>query len=168
MNGVWIAFIGWFLLSAANASMTQVRIQEVLGKRSVSQVMRSDCATVPPSESVRAFVENRLLKTGEKCFIVGSGERMEGLVTLQDVKRLPRDEWDFTSVERIMVPVDKVRRIAPSESLLVAMETMNAAGVNQLPILDGDRLIGILTRQDLLRAVAVDLEIDKDHSCTNY
>lgn len=47
------------------------------------------------------------------------------------------------------------------------METMNAAGVDQLPILDGDRLIGILTRQDLLRAVAVDLEIDKDHSCTN-
>ncbi len=162
MNGVWIAFIGWFLLSAAGSSMTQVRIQEALSKRSVSQVMRSDCTTIPPSESVRAFVENRLLRTGEKCFVVGSSERMEGLVTLQDVKRLPRDEWDFTSVDRIMVPVDKVLRIAPAASLLAAMETMNDAGVNQLPILDGDRLIGILTRQDLLRAVAVDLESDKD------
>jgi CBS domain-containing protein len=129
--------------------------------------MRSDCTTIPPSESVRAFVENRLLKTGEKCFIVGSGERMEGLVTLQDVKRLPRDEWDFTPVDRIMVPVDKVHKIAPSESLLAALETMNAVGVNQLPIVDGDRLLGILTRHDLLRAIAVDLEIDRDHPCTD-
>jgi len=161
MNGVWIAFVGWFLLTAANSSWAQVRIQEVLGQRSVSQVMRSESAIIPPSESVRAFVENRLLRTGEKCFVVGSGERMEGLVTLQDVKLLPREEWDLTSVERIMVPVDQVRKIAPSDSLLVAMETMNAAGVNQLPIVDGDRLLGILTRQDLLRAVAVELEIDQ-------
>lgn len=167
VNGVWIAFIGWFLLSAANTSMMQVRIQEVLGRRTVSQIMRSDFATIPPSESVRAFVENRLLRTGEKWFVVGTGERMQGLVTLQDVQRVPREEWEITSVDRIMVPLDKVLRIAPSDSLLAAMETMNAAGVNQLPILDGERLLGVLTRQDLLRAVAVDLEIDKDPSDAN-
>jgi CBS domain-containing protein len=160
MSGVWIAFIGWFLLSAARSSMTQVEIHEILGKRTVSQIMRSECTRIPSSESVRTFVEERLLRTGERCFVVSKGERMAGLVTLQDVKRLPRDEWDFTPVEKIMVPIDKVHSCSPSETLVDALEKMTNTGVSQLPVLGEDKaLLGVLTREELLRAVAVDLEV---------
>jgi len=160
MSGVWIAFIGWFLLSSARSSMTQVEIQEILGKRTVSQIMRPECTRIPSSESVRTFVEERLLRTGERCFVVSKGERMAGLVTLQDVKRLPRDEWDVTPVETIMVPIDKVHSCSPSETLVDAMEKMNSTGVSQLPVLGEDKsLLGVLTREELLRAVAVDLDV---------
>lgn len=164
-GGVWIAFIGWFLLSAAQSSMAQVRVRESLGKRIVSQLMRSECTKVPSSETVRSFVEDRLLKTGERCFAVSQGERMVGLVTLQDVKRIPREEWGFTPVQSIMVPIDKVHGCSPADSLADVMEKMNSTGVNQLPVLGEDgALLGILTREDLLRAIAVDLEIGPEQS----
>lgn len=64
-----------------------------------------------------------------------------------------------------MVPIDKVHSCSPADSLADAMEKMNSTGVNQLPVLgEGGALLGILTREDLLRAVAVDLEIGPEQS----
>jgi Zn-dependent protease/CBS domain-containing protein len=158
-NGLWLAFIGWFLLSAAQSSVANQRAREILTRRRVGQVLRADCSRVPSSETIQSFVDERLLRSGDRCFIVTDNEALAGLVTLRDVRQVSRPAWPSTTLSEVMVPLDRIHHVSPSDSLLSAMELMNRSGVNQLAVLEDGHFAGIVSRGDVLRAVALDLEL---------
>ena len=160
MNGLWFGFLGWFLLSAAQQSVTQLELGRVLDRLRVSEVMRSDCVRIPPAESVERFVEERVLRTGERCFLVaGEDDTLLGLVTLHEVKALPRESWPTTAIRDVMVPLGRLRSVGPDRPLSEALELMNDGAVNQLPVVEGTALRGLVTREDLLRRLAIHLEL---------
>jgi Zn-dependent protease/predicted transcriptional regulator len=162
VEGLWFGLIGWFLLVASRQSQGQMELKEILGRLRVEQAMRSTCPVVPAELALERFVDEYVFHRGGKCFFVVQDDLLRGLVTLDDVRRLGRDDWPRATVGDIMVPLSEIKSVSPSESLLVAFDRMNEHSLNQLPVVDGTHVQGVITRNDIMRLVAKYLELT-DH-----
>jgi Zn-dependent protease/predicted transcriptional regulator len=150
IGGLWIAFIGWFLLQAAGDSYLQMSLKRAIEGVTVGDVMTSDCPTVSGNLDLQHFVEDELLKTGRRCFVVVENGAVAGLVTPQEVKQVERARWPFTALHDIMRSLDQMRRVTPETPLTSALEMMSRHDVNQLPVVSDGHLAGVLSRANLL------------------
>ena len=150
VNGLWMAFIGWFLSTAASGSAQQAALEESLRGVRVRQVMMPDCPRVSPELSLEALINQNILTSGRRCFPVLEGGQLAGLITLHQITQVPRDRWSLTPVGQVMIPVSRLYITWPEEELLGAMARMTQENVNQLPVLDNGRFAGILTRENVL------------------
>ena len=149
-GGIWIAFIGWFLESAAGSQLQQEAMKNLLGGHKVADAMRHDFAQVPGEITIQELVDRTPLPSGARCAIVMAPHGPAGLVTLTAIRELPRQEWPTTAVARIMVPFQNLATTQPNAVLWSALEKMGRDGVNQLPVLEGNGIVGILSREDVL------------------
>jgi CBS domain-containing protein len=149
-NGLWIAFIGWFLEKAATAQIRQQTLRDLLAGHRVAEVMNRGYATVPADVTLQNLVDARMLENGHRCFLVTQDDQPLGLFTLHDVTEVPRSEWPETRVKQVMVPVAQVKKAKPSEALWEALEEMDRDGVDQLPVIVDSRCLGVLRREDLI------------------
>ena len=104
-GGLWLAFIGWFLLDASRSSYVQVELMAGLRNRHVADIMDRDCGTVEGRLSLQDFVDEYVFRTGHRCFVVMQGDRVCGLITTHAVKKVNRDNWSQTSVQSVMRPL---------------------------------------------------------------
>ncbi len=158
-SGLWLGFLGWFLLSAAQSSRLQSNLRDILGRLHVKDVMREARPEVSPYMTLSALVDERVLRTGERTFFVSDEGRFLGLVTLQEIKGSPRHKWETLVLREVMVPLEQLTSLSPSDTLVRAFETLDEQAVNQLPVTDGERLVGMLSREDMLRLVNSHLEL---------
>ena len=150
VNGLWIGFIGWFLESAAMSQVQQQKLQELLASRRVSQAMSTNYTSVLPDTTIQTLVDRHVLGNGQRSFVVEEGDKVAGLLTLRDIKELPRAEWPATTAAQAMIPLAQVKRIQPDEEVWAAIEEMNRDGVNQLPVMKNGHLEGMLRREDII------------------
>jgi Zn-dependent protease/predicted transcriptional regulator len=160
-GGLWIAFIGWFLLQAATASASSVALTAGLKGVRVSDVMTSDCVTLDGNMNVEQFVENYLLRSGKRCFVVQENGQVAGLVTSHEIKELERPRWPYTTLSDIMRPLDQLHTVAPATPVMEALETMGRDDVNQLPVVSGNHLDGIITRANVLQFLQTRTELGR-------
>lgn len=151
INGLWLAFIGWFLNSAAVASYQQLLVRQVLQGVPVSRLMHRQIQTLSPDISLQALVDDYLFSGDQRAYPVVSGGQMQGLITLHDLRGVERARWPDTRVADIMVPWQKVARVGPDDDASEALDLISRRGFNQLPVTDGTTLTGLLRREDLLR-----------------
>jgi len=148
-SGLWLAFIGWFLKNAAQTSYRQTEFRETLRRFTAAQVMITSCPVVSPETTLSRLVEEHIFPLGHRLFVVGDEDRVEGILTLDSIKPVPRRDWGVTRVRDIMTPRDKLRTVPPSESALSILEQMNEGDVNQILVVSGDRVIGLVSRDNL-------------------
>jgi len=149
-GGLWIAFIGWFLLQAAGESVVEAGLARVLEGATVADVMTHDCPTVDGNLNVQNFVEGQLLRTGDRCFMVMDNNGLAGLVTSHEVKTVDRARWPYTTVFDIMRPIDEIRTAEPETPLKAALEIMSRENLNQLPVVKDHQMEGVVTRARVL------------------
>lgn len=159
INGLWLAFIGWFLQNAAAASYAQTSLQKALRGVTVEQVMARDCPLVPATLSLRDLVDGYILTGGRRCFFVADEDRLRGILTLADITRIPREAWSETFLTQVVVPWERAVRVSPKMALLDALRVMDDAGVNQVPVVLGDELVGMLSREQVLRYIRTRAEL---------
>lgn len=157
-GGLWWAFIGWFLLSAAQESYAQVAIRNTLTGLHASDIMSQDVPTVPRDLSLENYV-HEVLRTGRRCHIVTGNDVPVGLVTLHAAREIPRDEWSNTSIQAAMRPIDKIKWASPSEPVLGILERMQAEDINQMPVLDDGHIVGMIARDSILRVLQTRLQV---------
>jgi CBS domain-containing protein len=133
-GGLWIAFIGWFLDTAASAQVQQVMVQGLLAGHRVSQAMSTHCATVPADLTLQDLVDEHILGSGQRCFLVNRGDDTVGLMTLHRIKEVPRPEWTTTRAGQVMLPLEQLKSIDPDTELWAALQKLDRNGVNQLPV----------------------------------
>ena len=150
-DGLWIAFIGWFLESAAGAQVQQQMVQGLLVGHKVSEAMGEVCTHVPGNVPLQDLVDEEILSHGRRCFLVYQGEREAGLLTLHNLKEVPRSSWATTTAAQAMTPIEKLSRIDANAELWTAFEKMGRDGINQMPVMKGDELVGMLSRSDIVR-----------------
>jgi Zn-dependent protease/predicted transcriptional regulator len=160
-GGLWTAFIGWFLLQAATASASSVALTAGLKGVRVSDVMTADCVMLDGNMNVEQFVENHLLRSGKRCFVVQQNGEVAGLVTPHEVKELERPRWPYTTLSDIMRPLDQLHTVAPTTTVMEALETMGRDDVNQLPVVSGNHLDGIITRANVLQFLQTRTELGR-------
>ena len=162
-GGVWLAFIGWFLLSAAQASMSQLTIRETLTGLCAADVMSHEVPTVPGNLSLEEY-SGEVLRTGRRIHIVTMDDRLVGLMNVAALNQVPRDEWSLNSVQAVMVPRERILWAAPEEPLQRLLERLMGADVNQMPVVrhtdDGAaHIVGMVTRDAILRVIQTRSEL---------
>ena len=156
--GLWLLIIGWFQHATVVAAAEKM-IHRTLAGVTVGQVMRSGYVRVRAGVPLDRLVGDQMLGSGERCVLVADDGRLRGLVTLRDLRAVPRDRWGAVGVEAVMRPAERLVTTTPEESLLAAMRKMDDARVAQLPVLAGGGLVGLLTREEVLRRVRTRLEL---------
>lgn len=154
-SGIWFLLIGFFLRNASSSSYEQLLIESTLSGIAVRDVMRRELDTVPPDMSIEQLVHEGVMSKNARCFAVMAAGDFAGLVTLTDIRRIPRDEWPATSVYRAMTPATRLHTVAPSDNLTSVLMLMAEHDVNQLPVVQGRELVGMLDRGDLMRFIQV-------------
>ncbi len=158
-NGIWIAFIGWFLENVASASYRQAQWRETLHGFTASQVMTSGYPTVPSNITVSQLVQGYVFTSGHPFFLVGDESRLEGILTLHNIKSAPQESWDVTQVREIMTPVDKLKVAHPDQDALSVLERMDEENINQMPVVSDGRVIGLIIRDNLMRLIRTRSEL---------
>ena len=159
-GGLWIAFIGWFLLDAARTSGAQVEITERLTGLRVGDVMTQQFATVDANSNLETFVHEHLLPTGQRCFVVLEQGRPAGIITPHEVKAIDRGRWPYTTVGDVMRSLETLRSIGPERPVAEALEMMGREDVNQIPVVQHGSLAGIISRGHIVRVLQTRAELD--------
>lgn len=159
-GGLWIAFIGWFLLEAARASGAQVEITERLTGVKVGDVMAQQFPTADANANLQTFVQDHLLPTGHRCFVVLEQGTPAGIITPHEVKAIDRARWPYTTVGDVMRSLESLRTVSPDRPVAEALEMMGREDVNQMPVVQQGKLAGIISRGHILRVLQTRAELD--------
>jgi Zn-dependent protease/predicted transcriptional regulator len=159
-GGLWIVFIGWFLLQAAGETRRQAGFKRALENVRVSDVMSHDCATVDGHQSVQDLVE-RLFKSGRRCFVVMDDGHVAGLVTPNEIRQVNRSQWPVTLVDSVMRPLEGLHAVPPETPLGDALQVMAKENVNQLPVMSNSHLDGVLSRAEVLNYLHTRAELEQ-------
>jgi Zn-dependent protease len=149
-GGLWTAFIGWFLNNGAESTRQQQALTEDLRGVGVAQVMDPRPATASPNMTVHEFVFDHVVRRGERALLVAEAGQLLGIVTITDARELPRELWDATPVRRIMSSVP-LKTVPLDADLATALQLMVEDTLNQVPVVQAGRTVGLLRREDLLR-----------------
>jgi len=155
-NGIWLALIGWFLSNAAEASVAQLSVERSLRGVKVRDVMEADPPSVGPNESVADLVNERMMRAGQRSFLVRHEDGgLAGIVTLSDVRRIPREQWEEARVTDIMTRFADLATIGPDDRVQPALKLLQEREVNQLPVVGQNHhdVLGMLTRAGIVRLI---------------
>lgn len=158
-SGLWLAFIGWFLENAASTSYNQVIFREALQGFKVRDVMTKDCVTLPQETTLKQIAQEYILPSGRSCFLATDSNRLSGIVTLRDIKAIPQSRWDATTLSQAMTPVDRLHTVQAGEGAAEVLDKMVEEEINQMPVVEGVNLVGIVTRENLLRFIRTRTEL---------
>ncbi len=159
-NGLWLAFIGWFLNSASARSYQKVVVQDILEDVPVKRMMRTDPPTVSPDVSIDNLVHGHVMGTDDHAFPVLSDGQVVGIVTLDDVRSVAREDWQSTQARDIMTPIDDLSVVASDGDAAEAMNKLSARDVRLLPVMSDGSLAGVLRRRDIIRWLQLESEAE--------
>jgi Zn-dependent protease len=149
-NGLWIALIGWFIHSAATRGYQQVLLKEMLMGVRVQDLMNENFVRVRPDISVQKLIEDFILKEKERVFLVTDNGQLSGIVCLEDVKTVPSEKRETTSVGEVMTSRDSLMAISPDDDGNEVLAKLASGHVNQLPVMEGGKVRGVVCRNDIL------------------
>ena len=162
LGGLWLAFIGWFLLDASRSSYMQAQLKTELGGHRVADLMDRDCPTVEGHLSLQDFVDEYLLRSGRRCFVVMQNDRVAGIITPKEVTGVERDRWSQTSVQSRMRPLAELRIVSPETAALQALEMMSREDINQVPVISDGKLEGIFSRAHVLQFLQMQADLHRN------
>jgi Zn-dependent protease len=158
-NGLWLVFIGWFLQNAAASAYAQTNMQQSLHGVTVGQVMTRDCVKIPSLISLNQLVEDQVLGSGQRCFFVADNGTFEGLLTLRDISAIPQQKWRFTTTRNAMVPINRLATVSPETDLLSALKLMDSNNIAQIPVVEDNELVGVLSREQVVHYIRTRAEL---------
>ena len=155
VGGLWLLLIGLFLRQAAEGTSRQQQVQEAMRALTVRDVMTRAVVHVPADLSVARLAEEVFWRHHVSSFPVSERERVVGLVTVDQLKRIPRAKWADMRVRDLMLPLGESLQAAPGDALWSAFEKLVANGVGRVAVLDGGQLVGYLSIKDVTHVLAV-------------
>lgn len=159
LGGLWLVLIGWFLHNASVQGYSQVLLKSSLEGLKATDLMSRDFQEVGPDLPVETLVQDYVLRHRERNFLVTEGEHLVGIVCLEDIKKFPRERWPELRVRDIMTPAEKIVYVTPGTSGDQILQRLATANVNQLPVLEGGRVVGIVCRNNLLQVLQLRTEL---------
>jgi Zn-dependent protease/CBS domain-containing protein len=148
--GLWLGFLGFFLSQAATSSYTSTVVSEALTGVRAADVMSRRFQPVAAHGSVAGLVE-RMLEGDQMSFPVVDGERLVGVVTLEDVQKVDREDWPRTTVRAIMRSGDQLHHVSPATPAADVLRAFGRDGLDHVPVVEQGELRGVVRRQDVMR-----------------
>jgi CBS domain-containing protein len=161
LTGVWLAFIGWFLQSSARAGYRQIIFQTAVKGIKVKDVMNEDIMEVDKDITLQRLVDDYFMKHRFGRFPVVEdmrSRRLIGVISLHEVKGVPREEWPTVKAGDIVKPISEGEKVNMSTEVSEAIKEMGNNDLGHLVIMSGKRLSGIITKSDIMRFIKLKSE----------
>lgn len=158
VGGLWLAFIGWFLLTAAQESYAQVAIRGALRGLRADDIMSRELPIIGRDISLEEY-GHEVLRTGRRCHLVVTDGELMGLMSVHVLNRVPHENWASTSVQAAMIPREQIHWTAPEEPVLSLLERMQNEDINQMPVVTAGQVVGLVSRESILRVVQTHAEV---------
>ena len=150
IGGMWLIFIGFFLRQAAEMSYQQLLFKKALTGYKVKEIMIRNPIAVSAETTLERLVEDYIWNHRFSSFPILEGGRVKGIISLQQVKKVPRSLWPAKRVHEIMKPIGDDLAISPEAEALEALEKLQTNGVGRLAVIDRQlNLVGYLSMRDL-------------------
>jgi len=162
LNGLWMMFIGWFLTGAARGEAQGTQLDAILGRLQASDVMRDEYPIASPADSIQGVVDHHMLQDGARSVVISRDGAVLGILSISDIKHVPREAWPNTPVQSVMTPREKVVAVAADTSALEVLALLAKHSLNQVPVLDGGRMVGMITRREMVERVHLTEELSPD------
>ncbi|MBH0204005.1 MAG: site-2 protease family protein [Nitrospira sp.] len=161
MVGVWWFVMGIFLRNAAETSYYQVIARTMLGGEPIRRFMTPNPTTVSSDLSLDDVVEEHFYRSLHDMYPVVENSRLIGCISSRQIAGIPREEWKRLTVRDVAVPCSKDNTVGIDTGALTALSIMNRTGNSRLLVMDGDRLVGIVTLKDLMKLLALKLDLER-------
>jgi CBS domain-containing protein len=159
-NGLWIIFIGWFIKSGAEAGLSQTIISQMLADTTVGEIMSKDVVTVDANLSLEELVKDYFLSKKYAGYPVLRYGVVVGLVTMDDVKDVPRLRWSELTVEDVMKPLRELVTVESETPASDAMYKMSMKEGGRILVMEDNELKGIVSRRDLTHLIKARSEFE--------
>ncbi|MCA9474133.1 MAG: site-2 protease family protein, partial [Nitrospira sp.] len=159
-SGLWMGFIGWFLLNAAQETVLRVGLRSAMSDIIAEDIMARNYPKVNGEISLTELIDQHILRTGQRTFLVLADGTLEGLVTLHQVKAVPLTGRNEVRVRDAMTPATELRVVDPQTPITQVLELMEEQDINQVPVTRGGRLLGCITRDHVLRMLLTKMELE--------
>jgi Zn-dependent protease len=153
MQGLWLGLIAYFLYGAASQALQQERVSAAVGSVRVGQLMTTDFRSVPAGTSIGQLIRDVVLPHNLQAIPVVAHDRLVGLVTIADLRKVEQDQWATTSVDAVMTPVSDLTTVSPDEQLAAALDRFGGGDLPLLPVVDHASLVGVLYRESVVSYV---------------
>lgn len=162
IGGLWYFLIGMFIRGASKMSYRQLIIRKALAGEEVDRFMKTEPVTVPPELSIPELVRDFFYKYHYKMFPVLDDDRVLGCISSREIKQIPHNQWENYHVSDLAKPCDKENSIPVHSDAVKALSQMSGTGNSRLMVTEGNRLAGIITLKDLLKFLALKIDLEGD------
>ena len=154
-GGFWLMLVGWFLYTAAQASYQQVSLQENLSGLKVKDVMVKDMVTLSSPVTLDEAVNGYFLKYGYGGFPVFGDDKFLGIITLKEIKNIPREDWIRVTVSDVLIPHNREWEVSPEDDVMKALELMITKDKGRIVVTENNNVIGLITRNGIAQYVQI-------------
>jgi CBS domain-containing protein len=159
-NGLTLIFVGWVLHLAAVQSRRQTALREALQHIAARDMISGESPImVTPQLTVGQLVRDHILVTGQRYFVVAEEGKLLGVVTIRDIKKVPKKRWNSTKISRAMTPAKQLRTASAQQSAASVLELMDELRIKRMPVLEKDKVIGVISQDSLNRLKKTRVEL---------
>jgi Zn-dependent protease/CBS domain-containing protein len=153
LGGLWLALIGWFVVSAASVEEQQAKLSGRLAGVTVAQVMTARPLILDGNMTVHDFVNTVALTHRFSTYpLVDPAGRLTGLVTLNRVRAVPPQERVTTRLWQIACPPADVPVARPEDSVVELLQRMHGCADGRAVVVDdAGRVVGVVSPSDVAR-----------------
>jgi Zn-dependent protease/CBS domain-containing protein len=149
MGGLWMWLIAYFLYGAASQALQQERVTAAVGGVRVGQLMTTDFRSAPSGITIGQLIRDIVLPHNLQAIPVVASDRLIGLVTIADLRKVEQDQWATTRVDAVMTPASELPTVSPDEQLIAALDRFGSRDLPLLPVVDRGSLVGVLYRESV-------------------
>jgi len=158
-NGIWMGFLGLFLLNLAGSASAQASIRRKLDGIRVEQVMSRDYPSIPGETTLEQLAVAALSENSRGTYLVTEDEKSSGILSLREIAQVPRHLWSRIKAREVMKPWEKSIQVSPDTPLLTALQEMEAEDLGMVPVVDGLHVLGVLSRERVLNYLRLRTEL---------
>lgn len=155
VNGIWFVLIGWFINQSSQSSYQSMLVNDIFGKIKVKKFMSENPVTVSSAISIKDMVDEYIYRYKYSSFPVKSKDEVIGIVNIERVKSISRESWEHTEVETVTEKLNENLVVSPEDSVAEAMNKIFRNEIGRVLVMDGDELVGIVSRTDILNHIRI-------------
>ena len=152
-DGLWIAFIGWFLESASVSQIQNQALNDLLFGHKVNEAITADFGIVYPDATVEEIIDNHFIGANRRSLLVKDEDEIIGFITPSQINSVSANDRQMKTVKDIMMPVKDIVKLNSNTSLIDALKTIIENDIIGIPVIENGNYIGILSRDSLTKFI---------------
>jgi len=154
MSLVMLVF-GWIIEIAAGNIRREIKTQMALQNIKAEEIMSREYPVMPREVNIDQVIREQILRKGWHYVIVAEDSELKGILTMDQIKAVPGKNWNKTTIGDIMTPLDKIGTAHLQQSADMLLAEMHQKRLDYMPILDGDKIVGVVNRKELVNLARI-------------